>query len=211
MANHRVQGLMIYALITFAFLAATTMSVQAQGPVGPPMDRTNPDRERQQDMNRREMLLRGFGLRGGNEGPSNEKTLQALANQVEQDFSRILILHNEIVRAISGGKSLDYGFVSNATSEIRKRALRLQTTLALQPEVREQTTAEQLALHDVQVTDALITLCKQIKSFVTNPVIEKPGTVSGDQLNKARKDLQSVIDVSSSIKRSAEKLAKSPK
>jgi hypothetical protein len=172
------------------------------------MDRSNPDRERQQDMNRREMLLRGFGLRGEGK-PSNEKTLQALATQVEQDFSRILILHNEIVRAVSGGKSLDYGFVSNATTEIRKRALRLQTTLALQPEVSEQTAAEQIALHDVQVTDALITLCKQIKSFVTNPVIENPGTISGEQLNKARKDLQSVIEVSSSIKRTAEKLAKS--
>ncbi len=206
--NHRVQILVRNALITFAFLAATAMSARAQGPVGPPMDRSNPDRERQQDMNRREMLLRGFGLRGAAGGPSNEKTLQALANQVEQDFSRILILHNEIVRAISGGKSLDYGFVSNATTEIRKRALRLQTTLALQPEVSEQTTPERIALPDVPVGDALITLCKQIKSFVTNPLIENPGTVSGEQLNKARKDLQSVIEVSSSIKRISEKLAK---
>ena len=211
MTNRRIQILMRNGIITFAFLAASAMSARAQGPVGPPMDRSNPDRERQQDMNRREMLLRGFGLRGAVGGPSNEKTLQALASQVEQDFSRILILHNEIVRAISGGKRLDYGFVSNATTEIRKRALRLQTTLALQPQASEQATADQIALHDVQVTDALITLCKQIKSFVTNPLIENPGTVSSEQLNKARKDLQSVIEVSSSIKRSAAKLAKASK
>ncbi|HKB67559.1 MAG TPA: hypothetical protein VKC61_17005 [Pyrinomonadaceae bacterium] len=211
MTNRRVQIIMRNALLTIAFLAATAMSAWAQGPVGPPMDRTNPDRERQQDMNRREMLLRGFGIRSGNGGPGNEKNLQALASQVEQDFSRILILHNEIARAISAGKSLDYGFVSNATTEIRKRALRLQTTLALQPEVSGQTTAEQIALHDVQVTDALIKLCKQIKSFVTNPVIENPGTISSEQLNKARKDLQSIVEVSSSIKRTAEKLAKTAK
>ena len=210
MRNDSVQVVMRNALIAFAFLAATAVPAWAQQTsTAPPLDRTDPDRARQQDMSQREMLLRGYGLRGGR--PDNGKTLKALADQVEQDFGRILILHNEIVRAISGGKSLEYGFVSDATSEIRKRAIRLQATLVLQPAVREQVAEQQIALNDVQVKDALITLCKQIKSFVTNPVIENPGTVNGEQLNKARKDLQSVVELSSSIKRNAERLAKAPK
>lgn len=208
MRSHRVQVVMRNALIAFAFLAATAVPAWAQQ-TGPPLDRSNPDRERQQDMNQREMMLRGYGLRAGR--PSSGKTIQALADQVEQDFNRILVLHNEIVRAISGGKSLEYGFVSDATTEIRKRAIRLQATLALQPAVSEQMPEQQIALNDVQVKDALITLCKQIKSFVTNPVIENPGTVNGEQLNKARKDLQSVIDLSFSIKRTSERLAKTSK
>jgi hypothetical protein len=198
------------ALIAFAFLAATAMPAWAQQTTtAPPLDRTNPDRDRQQDINQREMMLRGYGLRAGR--PSSGKTIQALADQVEQDFSRILVLHNEIARAITGGKSLDYGFVSDATTEIRKRAIRLQATLVLQPAASEQITEQQIAVNDVQVKDALIALCKQIKSFVTNPVIENPGTVNGEQLNKARKDLQGVIEVSSSIKRNAERLAKAHK
>jgi len=198
------------ALIALAFLAATAMPARAQQTIpAAPLDRNNPERERQQDMNQREMLLRGYGLRGGK--PDNGKILQALADQVEQDFSRILILHNEIARAISGGKSLDYGFVSDATTEIRKRAIRLQATLALQPAVSEQTAEQQIVLHEVQVKDALINLCKQIKSFVTNPVIENPGTVNGEQLDKARKDLQSVVEMSLSIKRTSERLAKTHK
>ena len=209
MRNHRVQVVTRNALIAFAFLAATAMPARTQQPPGPPVDRSNPDRERQQDINRREMLLRGYGLTTGR--PSNGKKLQALADQVEQDFSRILVLHNEIARAISGAKSLDYGFVSDATTEIRKRAIRLQATLVLKPEVSEQTAEKQIALNDVQVKDALIALCKQIKSFVTNPVIENPRTVNVEQVNKARQDLQSVVELSFSIKRTAERLAKTPK
>jgi hypothetical protein len=210
MRSHPVQVVIRNALIAVAFLAATAMPVWAQQTTtAPPLDRSNPERDRQQDMNQREMMLRGYGLRAGR--PSSGKTIQALADQVEQDFNRILVLHNEIVRAISGGKSLDYGFVSDATTEIRKRAIRLQATLVLQPAAGEQMAEQQIALNDVQVKDALITLCKQIKSFVTNPVIENPGTVNGEQLNKARKDLQGVIDLSFSIKRTSERLAKTSK
>jgi hypothetical protein len=198
------------ALIAFAFVAATALPAWAQQTsTAPPLDRSNPERDRQQDINQREMLLRGYGLRGGR--IDSGKKIQALAEQVEQDFNRILVLHNEIVRAISGGKRLDYSFVSDATTEIRKRALRLQATLALQPAASEQVAEQEIALDDGQVKEALITLCMHIKNFVTNPVIEKPGTVNGDHLNKARKDLQSVTDLSFSIKRTSERLAKTHK
>src|SRR5439155_19301341 len=109
---------------------------------------------------------------------NNRKKLQALADQVEQDFNRILVLHNEIARALSGPKSLDYGFVSNATTEIGKRANRLQAALVLKPEVSEQTSDKQVGSNETQVKDALITLSRQIKSFVTNHLIENPGTVN---------------------------------
>src|SRR6266478_672843 len=209
MKNHRAQLARRDALMAVAFLIATAMPTLAQQPPGPPTDRSNPDRERQQDMNRREMLLRGYGLTPGR--PSNRKQLQALADQVEQDFSRILILHNEIARAISGATSIDYGFVSDAMTEIRKRSSRLQVTLVLKLDESEQRPKKQIGLSDTQVKDALITLCHQIKSFVTNPVIENPGTVNVEQLNKARQDLQSVVDLSFGIKKTAEKLVKAPK
>ncbi|HEX6718825.1 MAG TPA: hypothetical protein VF088_17090 [Pyrinomonadaceae bacterium] len=191
--------------MSLAAFLALAIPCLAQLPPGPPANRTNPDRERQQDMNRREMLLRGYGLERAT--PDNRKEIQALAEQVQQDFERILILHNEIARAISGAKELDYGFVSDATGEIKKRASRLQTTLLLKPQ--DDQNAEKLRVPDTQLKDVLIILCHQIKNFVTNPVIENPGTVNVEQLNKARGDLQSVIDLTSRIKRTAENLAKS--
>jgi hypothetical protein len=193
-------------LIVLAFLVSTAMATLAQQPPGPPPDTSNPERERQQDMNRREMLLRGYGLTPAK--PPDGKKIQALGDQVAQDFSRILILHNEIARAISGANRLDYAFVADATTEIRKRAIRLQDTLQLKPEVSEQTTEKPIALSDAQVKDGLVALCAQIKGFVTNPVIENPGTVNVEQLNKARQHLQSVVELSFKIKKASEKLSK---
>ena len=195
-----------HAVMSLAGFLAFAIPCLAQLPPGPPANRTNPDRERQQDMNRREMLLRGYGLERAT--PDNRKEIQVLAEQVQQDFQRILILHNEIARAISGDKELDYGFVSDATGEIKKRASRLQATLLFKP--RDDQNAEKLRVpDDTQLKDVLIILCHQIKNFVTNPVIENPGTVSVEQLDKARGDLQSIIDLTSRSKRTAENLAKS--
>ena len=197
---------MRHAVMSLAAFLVLAIPCLAQGPSGPPSNRTNPDRERQQDINHREMLLRGYGLTRAT--PDNRKEIEALAEQVQQDFQRILILHNDIARAISGPKELDYSFVSDATGEIRKRATRLQTNLVLKPS--DDQTVEKLQVPDnTQLKDELIILCHQIKNFVTNPVIENPGTVNVEQLNKARGDLQSVIDLTSRIKRTAENLAKS--
>jgi len=58
MRDHRARQATRDALIAFAFLIAAAMPALARPPQDPPTDRSNPERERQQDMNRREMLLR---------------------------------------------------------------------------------------------------------------------------------------------------------
>ena len=56
--------------------------------------------------------------------------------------------------------------------------------------------------------DSLVKLCNEIRSFVTNPVIENPNTVDATQLTRARRDLESLIQLSGLIKKDAEKLGK---
>jgi hypothetical protein len=195
-----------YLLLAAVFFALA-IPVLAQQPPGSPVDRTNPDRERQQDMSRREWQLRNFGIEP--KVPSDQKKIQALAEQIEQDFNRILILHNKIARAISTDQRLDNGFISDATDEIRKRAIRLQTTLALrEPEPAQENLQKRSELNETQIRAALLTLCKQIRNFVTNPVIETPGTINIDELVRARRDLEKIIALSDQIKKDAEKLDK---
>src|SRR5207249_5823060 len=102
---------------------------------------------------------------------------QVMIDQVNQDFQRILILHNEIVRAITANKSLSYQFISDAAGEIRKRSARLQSSLRLQ---RSGPAAENRAprsgLKVTETKDELIQLCRQIESFVKNALIETPVT-----------------------------------
>jgi hypothetical protein len=170
----------------------------------PPVDRSaNTDRIRQQDMSRREWQLRNFGTEP--DSPKNDRQLKALMAQTEEDFTRILTLHNEIARALTSNTDLNYQFVSEAAAEIRKRASRLQSTLALHVASEDVPVKEK---SDTKMKDSLTKLCKEIRSFVTNPIIENPNTVDAEQLIRARRDLESVVQLSGLIKKDADKLTK---
>ena len=193
-------GLIVIAL-------SLTTQIPAQSP-RPPSD-VDPARARFEDTNKRELQLRNMG---GTPKKTDPKELEAVVAHIKQDFERILTLHNEIVRVISTDKALEHDFVSSATAEIKKRASRLQTTLALDKlEDSGQKQHKVKALNDAQLKDALVSLCKQIESFVTNPVIKTPGTVDIQQLARARRDLEGVIELGDSINKSAERLKKSSK
>jgi len=176
------------------------------GPTGgpPPVDRlANADRIRQQEMSRREWQLRNFGTEPAN--AKDDRQLKAIMAQTEEDFTRILTLHNEIARALTAKKDLNYQFVSEATAEIKKRATRVQSTLGLHPAGDDAPVKEK---PDPEMSDSLIKLCKDIRSFVTNPIIENPNTVDAVQLTRARRDLESLIQLSGLIKKDADKLSK---
>jgi hypothetical protein len=182
--------------------------VFAQGaPPGPPaIDRSaNAERIRQQEMSSREWQLRNFGTEPN--APKDKRQVEALMAQTEEDFNRILTLHNEIARALASKTDLDYHFVSDATAEIKKRASRVQSSLALRLTPDEALDLEKSSAPKVlPVKDELIKLCNQIRSFVTNPSIANPNTVNAEQMAKARKDLETVIQISGRIKKDADKL-----
>ena len=195
-------------LIRLTLILLFAAPVFSQSPAGgpPPVDRTNnAARIRQQDINRREWQLRNFGNEPG--APKDRRQVEALMAQTEEDFTRILTRHNEIARALSSNNTLDYHFVSEATAEIQKRASRVQSTLALGLSEEEGQSAEKLKdFKDSQMKDALVKLCKEIRSFVTNPIIENPNLVDAQQLTKARLDLESLIQLSGHIKKDADRL-----
>jgi|SRR5215471_1547367 len=193
-------------LVTFAILMALGSPALAQQRPLPPADRTNAERASQQEMTRREIKLRNVGEPATR--ATDPKRLKALTDQLEEDFKRILTLHNEIVRATNGHEALDYHFVSEATGEIKKRAGRLQSTLMLKTEDGYQNQERRAKFDDTQVNDALIALCKYIESFVSNPVIENPGTVDPRQSARADSDLSNIVELSTSIRKSAERLSK---
>ena len=188
-----------YLLIPLVLFSVSHVFAQGGGP--PPVNKVNAERMRQQDMSRREYELRNFGNESS--APKDKRQVEALMAQTEEDFNRILTLHNEIARALTSKEDLNYQFVSDATAEINKRASRVQHSLALgvsDEEAREIGKSKD----DEPIKDSLIKLCNQIKSFVTNPSIENPNTINVDQMKKARHDLESLIQLSGRIKRDAD-------
>jgi hypothetical protein len=164
----------------------------------------DPAKLRIQEMDRRELQLNTLG--GDNRHANDPKRSRSLMDQVGEDFQRILTLHNEIVRAVGANQSLSVKFVSEAMGEIRKRSARLQSSLQLQkPETGPDSQEAAPDLKVMSVEDEMIRLCRQIENFVRNPIIEKPGTVDAQQLQRARKDLQSVVELSAAIKKQVDK------
>ena len=183
----------IMVVFPLVCLIAVAASVNAQ---------TDPAKAAMQEMDRREMQLNNLGR---STSPANDrKRSQALMDQVSEDFQRILTLHNEIVRGLAADKSFDDQFLSDAAGEIKKRSARLQSTLKLSKP--EPSTESQPRTPDPKFTGIkgeLTLLCQQIENFVRNPIIEKPGTVDVQQVEKARHDLQSIVEISDAIKKHA--------
>jgi hypothetical protein len=192
-----------YALIALPLILLSVPSVSAQSAGPPPVNKVNAERMRQQDMSRREYDLRNFG--NESTAPKDKRQVEALMAQTEEDFNRILTLHNEIARALTSQNDLNYQFVSDATAEINKRASRVQHSLALG--LSDEEARELQKSKDEPIKDSLIKLCNQIRSFVTNPSIENPNTINVDQMKKARRDLESLIQLSGRIKKDADKLS----
>jgi hypothetical protein len=192
--------------ITLLLSVAAPTFAQRPTPGPPPIDKhTNQARKRQQDEAGRAWQLRNFGNPAVTK---DRRRLEALMAQTEEDFNRMLTLHNEIARALAASKPLDYRFVSEATGEIRKRANSIQTNLVLSPPEEELKQPDVAATtSESEMKNGLIKLCIQIRSFVTNPVIDQPNLIDAEKLATAKRDLESVIQLSAQLKKDADQLS----
>ena len=137
------------------------------------------------------------------------KRLEAAIEKVKEDFKRIQIVRNEIVRALLAGKPLDLKFVSDRAEEINERADRLKLYLMPPaPEGKGKGQAKPVEFDAEQVKPALVQLCNRIVSFIDNPILKNPGLTDVQQSAKAGADLLNIIELSGNIKKSVDRLNK---
>ena len=204
----RVRHIVVLAAAALCLMTiqATTATAQRSGR-STGMERRSEEMNRRREQLEREMLLRGVEPKS--EDPSEERRDQATVSQVRQDFERIQAIYNQIVIAMSANQTLDYRFVSDATSEIRKRSSRLKSNLSLPPpEDDEKSRKKQNDQSGEPLETALLVLSNHIKSFVTNPLFESSGVIDVNLSNKASLDLKKIIELSDSIRKRADKLNK---
>src|SRR5688500_9708603 len=81
---------------------------------------------------------------GAEADAENQKHIHAAIKNMKQDFTRIQVLRNDIARNLVAHKPLDYTLLTEQTSEINKRAHRLNVyMMAHAPEDKEpHTTSE---------------------------------------------------------------------
>ncbi len=207
----------VVALITlpvaFTSVLAITTVAQQQGQPGyvpPVMERREADMVNQREMRERESLRRRLGARSVR--VTNPRYLQAVIAQVKEDFERIQVVRNDLVRSTSAHNGLDYKFISEATEEIKKRSSRLKNNLAL-PDSEENEKIQKSAseFDHAQIKDALRKLCDRIESFVKSSIFETPGVIDAEVSVKANDDLRIIVELSSNIRKGAQRLGKTIK
>ena len=191
-----------------AALVLSAASAGAARQMAPaPSARRNMEAERIREQQRREMQLRKGGTEAGH--PTDERAVKAAVKQLGEDFRRVQVIRNDVARALVAGGALDYGRVSEQAAEVRKRALRMQTYLALRDEkVEERQHALTAALGEGELKGALVRLCKRIDSFVANPRFKLPDVVNVEGNERAGRDLREIISLSAAVRESAERMVR---
>jgi hypothetical protein len=139
---------------------------------------------------------------------SGEKREPRLAMaQIREDFVRLQVVNNDLVKAVAGGGELDLKLVAKSASEIRKRAERLKENLAL-PEAEEGAKAPpgQAPADVKQLRTALSRLDGIILRFANTLHAKGVGRSDAQMSGRLRRDLEAIVSLSERVKKSSEKL-----
>jgi hypothetical protein len=133
----------------------------------------------------------------------------AILNEVNEDLHRLQTLNEEMARAASAGQQLDFKYVLDSTTEIKKRALRLKIDLALLPGAKEEKGRANKEADDGQLQPGLAALNKLLDGFLHNAIFSDPGTPDPHLAAQAKRDLDDIITLSEKLRKTADKLNKS--
>ena len=137
---------------------------------------------------------------------------RSLFPQINEDFQRIQVIHNEIVRMLQPDKGLNYDRLADLTNDMKKRSARLRDNLALpQPQKPDTPATHSEAIDEVHIKKTIADLHDVIVSFVANPIFKNLGVVDAKVVDGAGENLDDIIDLSEEIKREAKLLGKTPK
>jgi hypothetical protein len=191
---------------------ASAVTAQQGPPAGAGMPETVNPKSDVRDIQNREFRLRNMEAQATSQSV-DPKRLEAAIDLVKQDFKRIQLIRNELVDNLMAKKPLDFKLITEQAGEINTRAGRLKLYLLPPVPVDEKEKVQKLNFEfdSKETQGALVRLCNLIYSFTQNPILKNPGMIDVQQSTRAGGDLLSIIDLSDTIKRSAEKLAKAPK
>ena len=200
----------VVALIAFlTVLALPLMAQQASSPRQiSPADRA----ARQTALLNQQMQLRGIIDEKDKAIPDNSAYLRVVVEQAKQDFDRIQRVNYELMRAVSTNNGFNYKNITEMTSEIRKRAKRFKDNINLPPPDESLANVKKLdQINQDEMKGALLMLGERIMSFVANPLFQTSNLMDIKLGAKASSDLAVIIELSGTIRKNAERLAKSQK
>jgi hypothetical protein len=207
----RPVGLIVFSIALFAFASFLALPLCAQQSTPSAAAERARQRQTRRD-DQMETEIRISSLERESRQPPEEKSERLAYAQLKDDFEQLQNVNNRMMVMVFANNVIDYKSISEAITEIRKRATRLKSNLPLP--IAEKDAPEDQSLKDwneinqAQVKPVLKALDALIQRFVTNPVFQQPQVVDVQRSSKAKRDLEAIIKLSEKIRKSADKLAK---
>ena len=196
MSYSRITRLSILLLTLLAFATVGRSQTTAPGAAVREGHRAMDDYDR--DINRMK-----------NDARADRERRQSLFPQINDDFQRVQVIHNELVRMLQSDKGLDYGRLADLGGDLKKRGTRLRENLALSEAEQNAPQAKRPdVIDDQQVRNDIVTLHDLVVSFVGSPLFKNLGVVDAKTIDQATDDLDKIIDLSEELKREARLLNK---
>jgi hypothetical protein len=192
---------------TFIVISACVVTTQAQRPGA-----SNPARDMVRAISTKEMdqLLFLKPIKA----PKDDPALRMVLKQISEDFKGLQDLNNKMMAKAWSRPDLDYGYISDMVSQIRGKASRLKSNLALPTsddnDNKAKPTDDNFSNAE-KFRAALLQLDRHIMSFATNPLFQKPEVIEVNLAHQASRDLAAVVELSAKLKRTAAKLGKPTK
>ena len=130
--------------------------------------------------------------------------------EVNEDLSRLNVLNEGLAaNATAANQPPNYKDIVENVTEIKKRATRLKTSLALPTEENEEKSAGFKDAEKAELQPVMAGLNKLLNEFLHNPIFSDSGPIDTRLAARARRDLEDVIVLSEKLRKNAEKRSKS--
>lgn len=191
----------------FGAVVVAAVLLSAAGPSHAQLISTRGD-ERRAEMEARQRALRSLSARL-NRPERKAADRRPSYRQVAEDFEQLQIRNYKLAGVLEPGSRFDYGEIGEEAAEVRRRAARLKSALAL-PLLKDETDERRAAAAPTPegLRAAIASLDKLVNSFAWNPIFHKPDVLDAESSAKAGRELEDILRLSEQIKEAARALGR---
>ncbi len=204
------KGFSLLAIVAIAFVLSSPARAQEHGPPPGASDRNVGDGV--SDIKSRSVEMERARRDAEKADKKSENSPNQNFPQIKEDFERIQIINSDVLQAASTHDAApDYMRISEAASELKKRAVRLKSNLfAAESEKHSKDKSKEATEQQQQqdVKSLLVALDSAIGGFVSSPIFQNIKVIDPQDSAKARQSLEQVIKLSTQVSKEADKMKK---
>ncbi len=145
-----------------------------------------------------------------------EDRLAAKYDEIKADYEQIQLLQDVVIKTYQGSGKIDYAQIGKSALEINRSAARLHSNLFPAPSIENADVKKEEKNDDKvkketkpakSIRDLIVDLDNTIGRFATSPMFQNLRTVDAAVSDKARLDLEKIVELSELLNAEAQKSA----